>query len=137
MYILYLYLIFVCHISFYCIYRHYMSQCQTTFQFIMLNMTIKLYYYSVCRECACLSPGHPHFVPASRGVAVHKQVGRVWGDGRLLSGATVPGEFISHVLVTVALTFFQSLKTFRLMFLHMHNKCKIISIQRNNKAFSV
>ena len=34
-YILYLYLIFICHISFYCIYRHYMSQPQTTFQFIM------------------------------------------------------------------------------------------------------
>ena len=52
MYILYLYLIFICHISFYCnffIYFlfHYMSQCQTTFQFIMscmLNMAIKLYY---------------------------------------------------------------------------------------------
>ena len=49
MYILYLYVIFICHISFYCIYRHYMSQRQTTFQFIhhvMLNVAIKLYYYS-------------------------------------------------------------------------------------------
>ena len=37
MYILYLYLIFVCHILFYCIFRHYVyvSQRQTTFQFIM------------------------------------------------------------------------------------------------------
>ena len=42
------YIIFICHISFYCIYRHYMSQCQTTFQFIMLNMAIKLYYNYSC-----------------------------------------------------------------------------------------
>ena len=27
--------IFICHISFYYIYRHYVSQCQTTFQFNM------------------------------------------------------------------------------------------------------
>ena len=37
----------------------------------------------------------------------------------------------------VALTFFCSLKTFRLTFLHMRNKYKIINVQRNNKAFSV
>ena len=37
----------------------------------------------------------------------------------------------------VTLTFFRSLKTFRLTFLRMRNKCKIINIQRNNKAFSV
>ena len=38
--------------------------------------------------------------------------------------------------VTVALEFSRSLKTFRLTFLRMLNKCKIISVQRNNKAFS-
>ena len=48
MYTLYLYLIFICHMSFYCIYRHYVSQRQTTFQFIMYieygNKTLLLYY---------------------------------------------------------------------------------------------
>ena len=34
----------------------------------------------------------------------------------------------------VALTFSRSLKTFWLTFLHMRNKCKIINVQRNNKA---
>ena len=29
------YYIFICHISFYCIYKHYVSQRQTTFQFNM------------------------------------------------------------------------------------------------------
>ena len=33
--------------------------------------------------------------------------------------------------------FFRTLKTFRLTFLRMRNKCKITNIQRNNKAFSV
>ena len=33
----------------------------------------------------------------------------------------------------VALTFFRSLKTFRLTFLRMRNKCKIINVQRNDK----
>ena len=37
----------------------------------------------------------------------------------------------------VALTFFRSLKTFRLTFLRMRNKCKITNVQRNKKAFSV
>ena len=37
----------------------------------------------------------------------------------------------------VALTLFRSLKTFRLTFLRMRDKCKIINVQRNNKAFSV
>ena len=37
----------------------------------------------------------------------------------------------------VALTFFRSLKTFRLTFLRMRNKCKIINVQRNDKGFSV
>ena len=37
----------------------------------------------------------------------------------------------------VALKYFRSLKTFRLTFLRMRNKCKIIDVQRNNKAFSV
>ena len=36
----------------------------------------------------------------------------------------------------VALTFFRSLKMFRLTFLRMRNKCKLINVQRNNKAFS-
>ena len=35
-----------------------------------------------------------------------------------------------------AFTFFRSLKTFRLTFQRMRNKCKIINVQRNNKAFS-
>ena len=37
----------------------------------------------------------------------------------------------------VALTFFRALKTFRLTFLRMRNKCNITNVQRNNKAFSV
>jgi len=39
--------------------------------------------------------------------------------------------------IGVALTFFRALKTFRLTFLRMRNKCKITNVQRNNKAFSV
>ena len=37
----------------------------------------------------------------------------------------------------VALTVFRSLKTSRLTFLRMRNKCKIIYVQPNNKAFLV
>ena len=37
----------------------------------------------------------------------------------------------------VALTFFRSLKTFRLTFLRMCNKCKIINVQRKDKAFTI
>ena len=37
---------------------------------------------------------------------------------------------------TLSRLHFPVVKTFRLTFLRMRNKCKIISIQRNNKAFS-
>ena len=40
---IYIYIIYI-YIYIY-IYRHYMSQRQTTFQFITLNMVIKRYYY--------------------------------------------------------------------------------------------
>ena len=41
MYILYLYFIFVCRNLFYCIFRHYVSQRQTTFQFIMYFLHVE------------------------------------------------------------------------------------------------
>ena len=37
----------------------------------------------------------------------------------------------------VALTFFRALKTFRLTFLRMRDICKIINVQRKDKAFMV
>ena len=37
----------------------------------------------------------------------------------------------------VALTFFRSLKTFRLTFLRMSDKCKIINVHPNDKGFSI
>ena len=42
-----------------------------------------------------------------------------------------------HTGGVVALTFFRPLKTCRLTFLHMRNKCKIVNVQRNNKGFFV
>ena len=45
--------------------------------------------------------------------------------------------FFDQRYTVVALTFFMSLETFLLTFLRMRNKCKIINVQQNNKAFSV
>jgi hypothetical protein len=55
----------------------------------------------------------------------------------LMRGHNQQSSTISLARSAAALTFFQSLKTFRLTFLRMRNKCKIINVQRNNKAFSV
>ena len=46
-------------------------------------------------------------------------------------------DFQTKFNYVVALTFFRSLKTFRLTLLRMCNKCKIVNVQRNNKALSV
>ena len=45
------------------------------------------------------------------------------------------GLAMTEGAVRAALTFFRSLKTFRLTFLRMRNKCKIINIQRKIKHF--
>ena len=51
------------------------------------------------------------------------------------SRATLIWNQITHN--GVALKCFRSVNTFRLTFMRMRNKCKIINVQRNNKAFSL
>ena len=68
-------------------------------------------------------------------------VGRV-GNSLVVLVEEVSGldQFASSAFAStdgVALTFFRSLKTFRLRFLRMRSKYKIINVARNDKIFSV
>ena len=54
-----------------------------------------------------------------------------------ISNGIIKDLIIASQGYAVALTFFRSLKTFRLTCLRMRNKCKIINVQRNKKSFSV
>ena len=63
MYILYLYPIFVCHILFYCIFRHYMSQRQTTVQFENGNNALLLLLFHLRASMFVVYyDGHVHLV---------------------------------------------------------------------------
>ena len=95
------------------------------------------------QHVTCNTRNNFMFSDRERNVSIPGRVGHNGIHALLITTSTGPQLFWWRIIgrlrlsYAVALTFFRSLKTFRLTFLRMRNKCKIINVQRNNKAFSV